>query len=326
MHLQNATKNQHFIPQVEQRLNAINPLAKEENQKIYSFSLESRESHAIKIVSHNGVKISKTLSLNDIFSFDVIDSEVERYNLEELFHQYESKIKHNTENLITKLPAIGSDVKYEIVNIFIYKFINFVRNPYSIKKVLNTFPQLRNVHPSDPIHYKNFERIINGRKPQQKHICNQLGITEEEYADWLSIIYLLLTPLEKSQPNFLEKVIRDLYGDPNLFIMVFIYTYDDKTCLLSDRGYSIPTPENDHMAWDFNLNSNSFIRYGFGNIDSLSQSILCKELIESFKNRPKSIEAYHIKNDLNELEKYNKNVVYQCKNNVFNSSTECYGL
>ncbi|WP_186299578.1 hypothetical protein [Shewanella algae] len=166
MDLQDVTKNQHFVPQVEQRLNAINPLAKEENQKIYSFSLEDRESYAINLDSEKGFKISNTLSLNDVFSFDVLEKEAARYNFEKLFHQYEASIKTNTESLIYKLPNAGADIKSEILNIFISKLLNFIRNPYSIKKVLNTFPQLREVHPTDPIHYKNFERVLNGRKPQ----------------------------------------------------------------------------------------------------------------------------------------------------------------
>ncbi len=66
MNLQDATKNQHFVPQIEQRFNAINPLAKEENQNIYSFSLNDRESYSISLDSEKGFKIANTLSLNDV--------------------------------------------------------------------------------------------------------------------------------------------------------------------------------------------------------------------------------------------------------------------
>lgn len=326
MDLQNATINQHFVPQVEQRLNAINPLAKKDNQKIYSFSLNDRESHSISLNSEKGFKISNTLSLNDIFSFEVLEDEAARYNFESLFYQYEANIRSNTESLISKLPNTGADIKSEILNIFLSKFLNFVRNPYSIKKILNTFPQLRNIHPTNPIHYKNFERVRNGRKPQQTYLCNQLNISETEYTDWLSIIFLLLTPFDKGQPNFLEQVVKGLYENPETFILVLIYTYDDKTCLLSDRGYSTPLPEGDHMAWDFNLCSHGFIRYIFGNIDLLAPANAHKELVEKFKAGPKSINVQNITNDLNTLAQYNKHVVYQCHKNVFNSNLECYGL
>lgn len=326
MDLQDITRNQHFVPQIEQRLNAINPSAKAANQKIYSFSVVDRENYGIEIDSPNGFKINKTLSLMDVFSFDVLEREAERYNFEKLFHKYEADIKLNTESLISKLPNTSSDIKPEILNLFVSKFLNFVRNPYSIKKVLNTFPSLKNVYPTEPVHYQNFERVLKGRKPQQQHLCQHLGVTEEEYADWLAIIFLLLTPLEDGQPNFLEQVVRGLYENPDTFIMIVVYTYDDKTCLLSDRGYSIPLPEDQHMAWDFNLNSHGFIRYVFGDLDALAPSNTPQSLIETYKSRPKSISVHHKVNELEALEQYNKHVVYQCHKNIFNSSVECYGL
>lgn len=326
MELQNVTRNQHFVPQVEQRLNAINPLADEENQRIYAFNVDDRETFSISLESKKGFKISKTLSLTDLFSFDVLEKEASRYNFETLFHQYESNIRENTQSLINKLPSVGADTKSEILNIFASKFLNFVRNPYSIKKVLNTFPALTNIHPTDPTHYRNFERVLNGRKPQQEHLCNQLNVSEQEYADWLSVLFLLLTPLEKGQPNFFEQMVKGIYENPDLFIRVFVYTYDNKTCLLSDRGYNIPI-EGTHMAWDFNLCSNSFIRYLFGNIDALpAAKIAPKELVAMFKTRPKSIDVHHQINDLVTLEKYNRQAVYQCFNTVFSSSIDCYGV
>jgi hypothetical protein len=39
MGLENTTKNQHFIAQFEQRLNANNPNASNKNKRIYHFSI-----------------------------------------------------------------------------------------------------------------------------------------------------------------------------------------------------------------------------------------------------------------------------------------------
>jgi hypothetical protein len=324
--LQDVTRNQHFLPQVEQKLNSINPLAKGENQKIFSFSLVDRESYTISLDSEKGFKINKTLSLTDIFSFDILEQDAKRYNFEKLFQQYESNIKFNTDSLIAKLPQAGADIKSEILNIFTSKLLNFVRNPYSIKKVLNTFPAFKNLHPTNPDHFRNFQKILNGRKPQQKHLCNQLSVSQDEYADWLSIIFLLLNPFEDNKPNFFEQVIKGLYEDPGTYIMVLIYLYDDKSCLLSDRGVSTPLPENEHMAWDFNLYSHGFIRYVFGDLDLLAPKNAPSELLATFKSLPKTVHVSRIVNDFDALAKYNRNVVYQCYHNVFSSSTECYGL
>lgn len=326
MNLKDATRNQHFVPQVEQRLNAINPGAKEENQKIYAFDLLDRENYSVKIRSNNGSKITNSLSIKDLFSFDILKDDAEIYNFEKLFQKYESSIRSNTQSLLGKLPFIGANIQPEALNIFISKFLNFVRNPYSVKKILNTFPQLINVHPTDPVHYKNFERILNGRKPHQEYLCRKLGISNSEYTEWLAIIFLLLAPLDKEKPNLLEQIIRRQYESPESFIMILIYSYDEKSCLLSDRGYSIPLSQKEHMVFEFNLCSSAFIRYSFSSIDALTPPEVSRWLIEDFKSRPKKIGVHHFANDLNALEQYNKNVVYQCFETVFNSSTECYGL
>lgn len=326
MNLRDSTKNQHFIPQVEQRLNSLNPWAKEQKQRIYSFSLCDRETHIIRLDSEKGFKISNTLSLNDVFSFEVIENGASRYNFERLFSQYEATILKNTKSLISKLDNPGADIKSEIVNLYISKFLNFVRNPFSIKKVINTFPGLSNIHPTDPDHYRNFERVLNGRKPHQKYICDLINVSEDDYCTWLSIIFLLLSSLKEGEQNFLEQIVKSLYDNRETFIMVLVYTYNEKTCLLSDRGFSTPLPEGGHMAWDFNLCSHAFIRYMFGEIDLLAPENVTKEMVERFKERPKSIDVYRFHNDLGSLAQYNRNVVYQCYKNVFNSSVECYGL
>lgn len=325
MDLRDVTKKQHFIAQVEQRLNAINPSAAERNQKIYSFSLEDREACRITLDSETGFKISNTLQLNDLFSFEVLQDDAIRYNFEKLFYQYESRIRENTQSLLSKLET-GSDIKSEILNIFLFKLLNFVRNPFSIRKVLSTFPELSKFHPTDPVHLENFERVVRGIKPHQEYLCSQIGVAQEDYKNWLSTLFLLLVEVENGQPNLLEQMVRNLYGNPNLFVNVTIYTFDEKSCLLSDRGYSTPLPDGEHMVWDFNLFSHGFIRYFFGSVDSLAPASTPKNLIERFKSQPKIISVNHIKNDLSELERYNNCVVYQCKKNVYSASLDCYGI
>lgn len=326
MNLIDRTKNQHFVSQVEQRLNAIDPTLDAKNQKIYSFTLKDRESLSIRLDSAKGKKICSVLSLHDLFSFEVLGKEAGRYNFEALFHRYESDIKENTDSLLSNLSSAGADIKNEITSLFLSKFLNFVRNPYSIKKVLNTFPQLANIHPTDPVHYANFRKVSLGRKPQQKYLCDKLNISEEDYIDWLGVIFLLLTPLDESNSNFLEQMVKGLFLDKDVFAMVIIYTYDEHACLLSDRGYSIPLPETDHMVWDFNLYSKGFIRYAFGDLEKLTPLSTPQELVFEYKSLPKSIDVHNIVNDLDTLRAYNQNVVHQCHSKVFSSSSACFGL
>lgn len=326
MDLQDVTRSQHFVSQVEQRLNAINPQARDENKRIYSFSLLDRESYRLTLDNEKGFKINGNLSLTDVFSFDVLDGDFGRYNFEKLFLRYESGIKANTQSLISKLTVNQAEIKSEILNIFVSKFINFVRNPYSIKKVLNTFSMMRDLNPTEPMHSKNFERVLNGRKPHQEHLCRELDITDEDYRNWLAIIFLLLVPFDEGRQVLLEHIIKDMYENPEMFISVMIYTYTDKICLLSDRGYSMPLPDGAHMAWDFNLYSSGFIRYVFWSLESLTTIHIPRIIIEAYKAMPKQVHVHKIANDLDALEKYNKHVVYQCYKKVFSSGLECYGL
>ncbi len=120
-------------------------------------------------------------------------------------------------------------------------------------------------------------------------------------------------------------MVKGLCLDKDVCTMVFIYTYEDKACLLSDRGYSIPLPDNDHMVWDFNLYSKGFIRYAFGSVDKLAPQNAPQELMCRYKYLPKSISVHNITNDLDALRAYNQNVVYQCHSKVFSSSSVCFG-
>ncbi|PNK60786.1 hypothetical protein [Psychrobacter sp. FDAARGOS_221] len=129
MDLRNLTKNQHYISQVEQRLNAMNPKAKKENQRIYVFNVESRDLNPTVVLnSKKGVKIENNLSLIDLFSFDVLE-DGEKYNFESLFNRYEKRIADNTKSLLAKIESNKNDIKDEVIYIFISKFINAIRNP-----------------------------------------------------------------------------------------------------------------------------------------------------------------------------------------------------
>ncbi|WP_448090306.1 hypothetical protein [Pseudomonas azerbaijanoccidentalis] len=327
MDLKSATKNQHFLSQTEQRLNAINSgSCNPKSPRIYEFELVDRENHEIKLRSKRGALIENTLSLHDLFSFDILDRKGDRENFEELFNQYEPMIKLTTLELLRKIQITSEDIGSEIVNLFSMKFLNFIRNPYSIKKILNTFPTLMNIQPTDPVHLENFKKVLAGRKPHQEYLCRTLNVSKKDYIAWLAVIFLLLTPVAEGGQNFLNDTVRGLFESRDLFMMVIIYTYDDHACLLSDRGFSEPLVSgNDRMAFDFNLYSQGFIRYTFSTIDLVSPPGTPKRIIDLFKET-KQVMVHHHHNDLEALKKYNQHVIYQCYKNVFSSQSTCFGV
>ena len=76
--------------------------------------------------------------------------------------------------LLAKLNAGSGDIKTEIIDLFAAKMLNFVRNPFSIVKVLNSFPGLAGYDPTDPALLADYRRVVSGRRPQQAHLCAEL--------------------------------------------------------------------------------------------------------------------------------------------------------
>lgn len=103
----NETRNQHFVSQVEQRLNVSNPNSSVGNSRIFSFRIVDREACQIELESPRGHAIASTLSMLDLFSFDVPGGGPLRMNLEGLFQKYEANVAIHTKGLLDKL-ELGS--------------------------------------------------------------------------------------------------------------------------------------------------------------------------------------------------------------------------
>ncbi|HKK20245.1 MAG TPA: hypothetical protein VJ983_02150 [candidate division Zixibacteria bacterium] len=332
--LTNSTANQHYVSQTEQRLNAINPNAKSENQRIYSFSLVDRESFTLSLDSPNGRLISQSLSLRDVFSFDILPDRTRR-NFEDLFGGYEATIRTSTLSLLNKLDGGGSpDIKDEILAIFVAKFMNFLRNPFSIKKVLNTIGPLLHYEPTDPDILAQFKMVVEGSKPQEAHLCGELGITPDEYRGWLGALFFMLIRLMPDQPNFMEQTVKGLYEMPSGFPMACVHRYaigdPDKVCLLSDRGFASPLPEP-YTSFNFNLSSKAFISYVFAPIEKIAPPIsvphqVLEKLFEAYRKGRKTVRVTHSLNDFAALASYNQSVVSWCFKNVYSSSPSVYGV
>jgi hypothetical protein len=196
--LENDTRNQHFLTRVEQKLNAMNPQADARKLRIYSFEVVNRENYTLALENQNGRPIGSNLSLFDLFSFDVPGGSRLRLNFESLFHKYEAHIEAHTKSLLAKLNARSGDIKVEIIDLFAAKLLNFVRNPFSIVKVLNSFSDFASYNPTDAALLADYRRIVSGRKPHQAHLCAQLGISDSQYVEWLRLLFMLLVPMAVS--------------------------------------------------------------------------------------------------------------------------------
>lgn len=330
MDLTNATKNQHYLPQVEQRLNATNPEAPPSRQRIYSFEVMDRERLSLRLESPKGRLISESLAIRDLFSFDVAQDKKSRVNFEPLFGHYEATIRGTTLRLLDRLEAVGpvmqaglvpvrdSELYQDLVELFTAKLLNFARNPHSIRKVLNTFGSLADYEPTAPHNREYFERILNGRKPHQQWLCAELGITEEDYIRWLKMLFMLFIEYDKDNNSMLSGVTKALFESTQHIVSVMVCTYVDQVCLVSDRAFSTNIRKDGIDAFDFNLCSRAFIRYTFGRLDALVPQAP-RALIDGFRRPARELMFYYQKGDLDLLCSFNTNVIYQSAQRVYSA-------
>ena len=322
MNLWNDTHNQHFLPQVEQRLNAANPDAPREKQRIYAFKIRNRETSSIELEHSSGRAISKNLSLKDLFSFDVPPAQTQRLNFEALFQRYESGVLRHTQNLLGKLAVNDGNVGDEIMNLFAAKILNFARNPFSITKILNTFGKLADYEPTATLKKQMFDRILHGRKPHQERLCAHLGISDSDYTRWLRMLFMLFVEYDKEGTTMLDGAVKGLFELKDHDVAVLICTYSSANCLMSDRSFSTNSDCPSVAGFDFNLRSNAFIRYIFADVDGMIPPNAPRSLVEAYKAQKRPIRVDHQVDDLDLLRGFNRTVIAQCHSRVFCSGTD----
>jgi hypothetical protein len=320
--LANVTRNQHFVSKVEQKLNAMNPQATPGRLRIYSFKVVDRENYTLALESQSGRPIGSNLSLDDLFSFDVPGRSSLRRNFESLFHTYEVNIEAHTKSLLAKLNARSGDIKAEIIDLLAAKLLNFVRNPFSILKVLNSFPGLASYEPMNPALLGDCRRVVNGRKPHQAHRCAQLGISDAQYVEWLRLLFMLLVPMNEGQPNLFVQVIKSLLENRKTYVAAYVCEYDSARCLLSDRGFTQPIADGPHMAFSFNFCATAFVDYIFADPATLVRGKASPEFIEQAVANWESLSDKRIyvtplRNHLGMLARYNRRTIEQCYERVY---------
>lgn len=313
---QNRTRNQHFISQAEQSLNAIdsrNP------SRIFSFTLENRDRFAVALERIDGISIrKKSLRFNDLFSFAIVGGQ--RQNLEDCFGRYERNVAAHTTTLLREVGTYGNiKIFPELVT---SKFLNLIRNPYSARKVLNILgDRLESFIPSEG-EVGNAYRELSMPKPHYAAACEEFGLTLDDYIKWLQAVFLMINADFDGRPMIdktIENILKTSIGRAR------IYRYSDtdseSVCLLSDRGLNDLSPNavpGPGLIWDFNLTSKAFIRIWlktFTTLGEIDRGGRCGwvELDVEYDN-------------LDRLANYNQNAVYQCAQKVYCSGQAPYGI
>lgn len=319
--MENYTKNQHFLSQAEQRLNAINPAAKAKNQRIYSFDIFRGSDGAFsELAEAKSVRIESNLSDIDLYSFSLLDDKV-RLNFESAFGKYESEIQVWVNNLISKVSNGSDDVSEEVQRIFLLKFLNTLRNPFAIRDLINLFSNYISYFPTDKELRSIYFKIDSKNMPHADAVCTRYKVTKEQYVSWLKILYLILYVKDGDETNLLESIAKSFYENPLHYIQVFLFVYSKgQPVLLSDKGFSEFDPSGTSINYEFNLCDRAHIAYAFTDISkALPDHPLYgnEQVVNEFKNQPKNIDVRLILDNQEMLAAYNKRIVNQSHKSVF---------
>lgn len=326
------SKNQHYISQVEQKLNSINPHDRKELRKIYSFTICDKENNNVSLDNIDGTLIESNLSDDFLFSFDGFE-EIHKASIEGLFGKYEN----DYEKIVVSTLGIIENKKDEVEisnfkDIFSLKLLNLFRNPYCIKKTIDTFKYLALELPIHEEFSGVYKQIEDGNNPYVEKISSNYGVSIEEYKQWLKILFNLLTRNDKD--TLLDAITNNLFYKNENYQTIRVYPYSDvNVCpVISDRGGIIE--ENDEtIIFSFNLSHTAFIEYTFTDISSFlkSEDDLSKgqkeKLIQSYNILPKEIDLRVMEeNDHESLKRYNERAVYYSHTRVFSKTSTIYDL
>lgn len=327
---ENERKNHHYIAQVEQKLNSINPSAQKEKRRIYEFRVKDKYNSVIEITRENGVKIENNLSYDDLYTFNFLEGRF-RENFESFFQNYENNIETHIKNMEDKCNDNHQDVNLEIVNIFLYKLMNIIRNPYFIKETIVIFEDLLKVDISED---NDIIRVMNFTSEGKDKVYKEYNITAGDYKKWLMIIYLAIT--KKDREKFLlENIVRNIFNNKDYHKDVLIFFYDNNFCLLSDKGFNLDSIGDGNFVLEFNLRKDVFISFPFFSSHYMSNLMkqelgvsdeYIQEVLSVKKRLNRSIEARKNPNKIEALSEYNKRTIQNCHEHVFGASTEYEGV
>ena len=318
--IENSTIRQHFLSQAEQRLNAMNPRAKPENQRIFQYRVLDRGT--LTVGSPRSVKIASNLALDDLFSFDRVGDTRLRANFEDLFRKYEQNVVRHTIALRTQRSRGSTREIPDAQRLFLTKMLNVFRNPFNIREALGMLPKhMTEFRPTDRQLHEKYVRVMEGSKPQQKHLIEKLGISEREYDTWLRSLFFLLQPMLPGQPNLYENILRGIIGNNDTFFMVHVFTFSFNCCLLPDKGFVYLSVDDDaHKTWWFNLDSSSFVTYSLSQIDEFYSENEGPEIKTVLNEEPTPVSYYY--DNLEALRQYSRMALLQCHEHVYCASPD----
>lgn len=316
----NEKREHHFIAKVEQTFHSKSVDVKE--KRINRFEVIDRAKKSLKISKPSKIKISNNLVEFNLYCFDSLSKD-QQFNFEETFCRYELKYK----SIVEKLTSNDScdNIELAALDLFTYKWMSIIRNPYCIRETLSMFGILLKLIPTDPALLEIYKRVEQGEKPQKQWICKHFEITEIDYINWLKILFLALI-INTDGSNILESYTRAIFYGKDSSLNIFIFHFSNESTLLSDVGFT-SNKSNHHLVYEFPLTDSHFISYAFTNLESFTKKleiehkVSLSQVIDYIDNNPKKVKLSKYYDQLPFLRAFNTRMVDKCHKYVFSKSS-----
>ncbi|HHX8690639.1 MULTISPECIES: hypothetical protein [Vibrio harveyi group] len=319
----NEKRNHHFISQVEQVFHARSVEVKA--KKINRFQVIDKQRIKLRRTSKKGTTIANNLSFEDLYCFDFLSRD-EQYNFEDTFGRYESDYK----NLIEKIIYLDEDPNNSYLDLFTYKWMNIIRNPFCIKNTLSIFGQMLRFIPTDSELLDIYKRIEHGNKPHEKRVCEYFGVTEIEYTNWLKLLFLVLF-VNNDGSNLLESFTRAMFYEKESSLNIFLFSLSEELTVFSDVGFTLIN-QDAHLSYEFPLTDSHYIAYAFTNIDTFTKKlekekgVSLAHIHDLIQSKPKEVRVKKVFDDLATLKSFNVRMVEQSWQHVFSKATKPFVL
>ncbi len=252
----NPTKGHHYIAQTEQRQYAFNPHVNTQNQNVYAWPL-SRFAHPPKgeVLS---VNIENNLEGQNLYTLTFAENnDGKQYNLESWFNRHESGYEEACMSL--RASAAGKrQADKALYRVLKLKLLSLLRNPLNKNEELVQ----RLTHSLDrhlPLSSPAFSTLIAARPQAQLHATmREFGFSLQEYTQWLSNLYALLSE-GVHQPSLFERLFYAIFAEEQAVrIELYRYSDPDRYCFFPDSGYCLQASKQE-LSIGFGLAFDMFV-------------------------------------------------------------------
>jgi len=312
------------------------------NKKIYAYDIFEEPGQIGKRVRRKGskaVKVDGVLAHGDLFTILRLDDQL-RVNFESMFGRYEANylkvasdflagVYHIKESAWDKEDGISAVHLIGLIKeLFKFKTMSWLRNPYRIKEIVNIFAPWSEMCIDSSDYFKLYREICTKRDSEIAYTCSLYGVTHREYKSWLRILLLFFYPVAEAGYSHLDDYVEQFFSAEDLCTNVHIYFYDSHSPVVPDCAV-VTYSDKDDTSLIFNVSNNCFVLVNHRNLNGPKMNDLRLNGVDSGSltsaiSKKKCVKVFF--NNMKALTYYNINCLRSSRKNLYSASKDIYGL